>query len=126
MKKSLVIALGAVLLVGGSIGVWMSQRSTSNTDTTNNSATTPQSGTTVEIGSFIFTPKVLKVKKGTTVTWTNKDSAVHTVTATDGKNGPHSTNLDPGKTYSFTFNELGTFAYNCVLHPSMTGSVIVE
>ncbi len=138
MKKQILIVVGVILLVGGSVGVWASGRNKTATDSNandlplntsspgGNDSSNTQSSTTVEISGFAFAPETLRVKKGTTVTWTNKDSSAHTVTATDGKNGPHSTNLDAGKSYRFTFNETGTFKYKCVLHPDMSGSVVVE
>jgi hypothetical protein len=32
----------------------------------------------------------------------------------------------PGESFSFTFNEKGTFSYHCTPHPQMKGTVIVE
>lgn len=79
----------------------------------------------VEINNFDFAPGNLSVKKGTTVTWTNKDSVAHTVTS-DDEGGPlDSGNFGQNETFSFTFNEVGSFAYHCVLHPQMTGTVTV-
>lgn len=40
-------------------------------------------GVTVAIQDFAFSPQTLTVKAGTTVTWTNEDTAPHTVTSTD-------------------------------------------
>ena len=81
-------------------------------------------GTEVEIEDFAFTPATLTVKKGTTVKWTNKDSVSHTVTG-DESGGPDSALLAKGESYSFTFNTVGTFAYHCTPHPSMTAKVVV-
>jgi plastocyanin len=80
----------------------------------------------VEITDFAFSPATIKVKKGTTVKWTNKDSVAHTVTAKDTSKGPDSELLDQGESYSFTFNEVGTFEYFCKPHPNMQAKVIVE
>jgi len=68
----------------------------------------------VTIANFAFDPAQLQVKVGTTVTWTNNDSTGHTVTADDGTFT--SSTLKKGDTYSFTFNEVGTFAYYCKPH----------
>ena len=78
----------------------------------------------VAIENFVFSPKTLSVKKGTTVTWTNKDSMAHTVTATNGT-GPSSGTLGNGASYSYTFATVGTFPYTCTFHSSMQGTVIV-
>ena len=74
--------------------------------------------------NFAFAPAVLTVAAGTTVTWTNADDDPHTVTAT-GKTF-HSTALDTGGKYSFTFTRPGEYAYFCSLHPHMIGKIIVK
>ena len=85
--------------------------------------TQPAATNTVDIKDFAFSPDTITVTKGTTVTWTNKDSAPHTVTGigTDFT----SETLNQGQTYSHTFDEAGTFEYQCHIHPSMRGKVIV-
>lgn len=75
----------------------------------------------VEIKGFAFNPEIITIPKGTTVTWTNKDGAVHTVTADIFDSG----RLSQGKTFSYTFNQTGTFGYICNIHSSMTGKVTV-
>lgn len=79
----------------------------------------------VSIESLKFDDATLTVKKGTTVTWTNKDSVSHTITSTTGSELASST-LAVGGTYSHTFTATGTFTYHCTFHPSMTGTVIVQ
>lgn len=76
----------------------------------------------VNIENFAFNPATITVQKGTTVTWTQMDSAPHTVTG----NGFDSANLNKGQTFSWTFNETGTFSYKCSYHPAMSGEVIVK
>src|SRR5579864_3398884 len=44
-------------------------------------ATPATPGASVTIQNFAFSPAVLKVALGATVTWTNKDSVAHTVTS---------------------------------------------
>ena len=78
---------------------------------------------TVKIGNFTFGPQDLKVKAGTTVTWTNEDDIPHTVVS-PGKF--RSKVLDTDGKYSFTFTTPGTYNYFCSLHPHMTGTVVVE
>jgi plastocyanin len=69
-------------------------------------------------------PKV--IKPGTQVTWTNKDSVAHTVTADSG--AFDSGFIMPGKSWSHTFDQAGTFSYYCTLHgkQSMSGSIQVR
>ena len=77
----------------------------------------------VKIGNFTFGPQELKVKAGTTITWTNEDDMPHTVVS---PNNFRSKVLDTEGTYSFTFTTPGTYKYFCSLHPHMTGTIVVE
>jgi plastocyanin len=77
----------------------------------------------VKIADFAFAPESRSVKVGDSVKWTNQDGATHTVTADDG--AFDSGNLANGKSFTFTFDEAGTFAYHCNIHQSMTGKVTV-
>src|SRR5579875_178947 len=77
----------------------------------------------VAIQNFAFSPATLTVAPGTTVTWTNKDGAAHTVTSDSGA-WPDSGNLATGKSFSFTFTKGGTYAYHCAIYPFMTAKVI--
>ncbi|MFE0514971.1 cupredoxin family copper-binding protein [Streptomyces sp. NPDC058964] len=88
-------------------------------------ADAPVSGNAVAIKNFAFSPATLKVKAGTTVTWTNQDGDAHTVTSA-GSGGPlHSAALATHATYSYTFTKPGTYAYLCTVHPFMTATVEV-
>lgn len=71
-----------------------------------------------------YSVNVLTVKAGTTVTWTNTDNMMHTVTAVDGSFD--SGFVDAGQTWSYTFDEPGEYEYFCSPHPWMRAKVIVE
>lgn len=90
----------------------------------NPSVATPVTGNTVTIENFAFQPANLQVTVGTTVTWTNKDTAPHTVTFQDSFL-KSSGILRQGDTYSYTFTKVGAFAYYCDLHRYMTAQVTV-
>jgi plastocyanin len=77
----------------------------------------------VSLTGFAFSPAELTIKVGTTVTWTNKDNATHDVKAIDNSWG--SGNMAKGDTFSFTFNQAGTYAYKCSFHANMKGTIIV-
>ena len=77
----------------------------------------------VTIQNFAFNPPSITIKVGTTVRWTNQDSATHSVTSDTGV--WDSGNVAHGATYSRVFDTVGTFAYHCAIHPSMKGTVIV-
>lgn len=80
----------------------------------------------VVINNFAFGPTTLTVKRGTTVTWINKDGDAHTVTAAGAKPLFGSNPLDTGDSFSFTFNAPGTYAYFCKIHPTMKGVIVVQ
>jgi plastocyanin len=91
--------------------------------------TTPQAQAqatlnTVTIQNFAYSPSVMKVKVGTTVTWENQDSTEHSATADDGSFDTKMLSL--GEKGSYTFTKAGTYTYHCSSHPSMTGTIIVE
>lgn len=80
----------------------------------------------VFIKDFAFAPETLTVKKGTKVTWTNKDDARHDITPTGGGSDfMPSTLLAKGESYDFTFSTAGTYTYKCSPHPYMKGTVVV-
>ena len=78
----------------------------------------------VRIQDFAFDPPTVEIPAGTIVTWTNLDAVAHTATAADG--AFDSGNLDPGQSFSFTFDAPGTHDYVCRYHPNMRGTVVVE
>ena len=77
-----------------------------------------------------FVPSKVTVDVGSEVTWSNDDSAAHTVTSGDLNAGPDgefdSGLFVSGKTFSHTFENEGQFAYYCMVHPWMKGTVIVQ
>jgi plastocyanin len=76
----------------------------------------------VSMGNMQFSPKTLRVKKGTVVEWTNDDIVPHTVTSASFD----SSSLGPGKSWRHMFTEAGQVRYVCTFHPTMTGVVIVK
>lgn len=78
----------------------------------------------VTIENFAFSPSNVTIKKGNTVTWTNKDSATHQIASDTG--AFQGSAISQGQTYSFTFNDTGTFPYHCAIHPTMKGTITVQ
>ncbi len=77
----------------------------------------------ITITNYSFQPATLAIPVGTTVTWINQDSVSHTSTS---DTGPwDSGTLAHGQSFSFTFNQPGTFTYRCVIHPFMKGTIDV-
>lgn len=85
---------------------------------------TPTGPAAVTIQNLAFSPALLTVPAGTTVTWTNNEAIAHTVTSNTGLFD--SGIFNRGDTYSFTFNDKGIYEYHCTLHPTMKGKVTVE
>ncbi|MEM3063919.1 MAG: plastocyanin/azurin family copper-binding protein [Candidatus Nitrosotenuis sp.] len=77
-----------------------------------------------------FIPSTVTIGVGGTVTWSNDDTAAHTVTSGSAESGPDGTFdssiLMAGKTFEHTFDDAGDYDYFCIVHPWMTGKVIVE
>ncbi|MDQ4124656.1 MAG: plastocyanin/azurin family copper-binding protein [Actinomycetota bacterium] len=107
------------------------------------SAGAPAEGKAVVVEHVAFSPARLEVDAGSKVTWTNRDdNVVHTATSgTPGDKGvPGLDNGTPARpdgtfdgemdgadaSFSFTFDEPGTYAYFCRVHQSMTGEIVVR
>ena len=77
-----------------------------------------------------FIPADVTISVGDTVTWSNDDTAAHTVTsgiASEGPDGIFDSSLFmAGTTFEHTFDEAGEFDYFCMVHPWMTGRVQVN
>jgi plastocyanin len=87
--------------------------------------------TRVTMHNDAFTPQIIQVTLGTTVTWTNQDDEPHNVTFSPvvptATNNWESGLLYSGQSYSYTFTSRGTFQYRCQEHPyDMLGTVIVS
>jgi plastocyanin len=78
----------------------------------------------IVIEDFAYSAELVILPAGATVRWVNLDTVEHTVTS-DIPGLFDSGTLAPGDVFDHPFNTLGTFAYHCSLHPSMTGAVIV-
>ena len=141
MQRTIAIILGVAVATG--VVWWISTsnqeevapQTQTQSPPSPNEATTPDAATgeilsgetTVQIQDFTFAPSIIKVKKGTKVTWINQDSVEHNVVSDSdspqkGLNGPL---LSRGESYSFTFDTVGTYTYHCTPHPDMQAAVEV-
>jgi plastocyanin len=80
---------------------------------------------TVLIQNFSFKPANITIKRGTKVTWINKDSTTHTATANNGRSFD-SGRLRPGQRYTHTFKSAGKKSYHCEIHSDMKGTITVR
>jgi plastocyanin len=78
----------------------------------------------IAIDNFKFSPTPLTVKRGTTVTWTNRDDIPHSIVIP--ALAVHSQPMDTNERFSYRFDQVGTFAYLCGIHTFMHGSVIAR
>ena len=91
------------------------------------------SGTSVpgcEEKNACYLPVTVSINVGDTVSWSNDDTAAHTVTSGSAVEGPNfvfdSSLLIAGGTFEHTFDSSGTEDYYCMVHPWMTGTVKVS
>jgi len=82
-----------------------------------------------EVFDECYIPYEVTVEVGSEVTWTNDDTAAHTVTAGSAGGGPtgefDSSLFSAGTTFSHTFDTAGEIPYFCAVHPWMEGIVTV-
>ena len=87
---------------------------------------TTERTTTVDMGQMpCFTPTVVEIDAGDTVTWTNSGSMVHNVFGANASWGAFD-DIPVGGSASHTFDAAGVYPYSCMLHPGMIGAVVVD
>jgi len=80
----------------------------------------------VKIEDFRFAPKTVTVKPGAKVDFENLDQAPHTATIAEGAMKFDTGTLEKGRMKSVTFDKPGSYAYVCLFHPYMKGTVTVK
>jgi plastocyanin len=76
----------------------------------------------VNIQGGLFDPPVVTATQGAAVRWTNKDQVDHQVVGEGFDTGI----IAPGERAEIVFDEAGSFDYHCAIHPTETGTVVVE
>ena len=115
---ALLVAIATVLLTGCGSDSGADQ-------STSDSSASASGATAVTIKDYTYKPASITVPVGTTVKFTNQDSTPHT--ATSKQPGVfESGSIDTGKTGEITLKKAGTFAYYCLFHPFMKGTIVVE
>lgn len=113
----LVLATLAVLVIHGNRGASMTGRGAA------------AAVDHVQIKDFKYAPATITVAPGTTITWTNRDSAPHTATSGASPNADdvfESGTITKSASKSVTVRKRGTFTYYCAFHPFMKATVIVR
>lgn len=89
----------------------------------------------VRIIGNTYYPKVLRIRKGTTVEWINEDvftyaggefAGIHNVLAYEAPEPFSSPLLAHAERWQYTFTKPGTYKVMCTPHPYMRGVIIVE
>ncbi len=75
-------------------------------------------------GADAYGTNPLVISVGTTVQWVNQDSVEHTATSDTGVFD--SGTLTTGETYSFKFDNTGTFPYHCEIHGAASMSGVIQ
>ena len=128
---------GTLSAGGGGRGQGMTGVATIATSTPNSTSNTSASDNNiismVSSGDegYLYEPDTIQVNAGDTVTWTNTDDALHTVTSGSGTDENMGAEFDSGmmstgKTFEHTFGAAGEFPYFCIIHPDMIGKVLVS
>ncbi|MGH9983675.1 MAG: cupredoxin domain-containing protein [Nitrososphaeraceae archaeon] len=76
------------------------------------------------LGDKAYQPNPIEVFVGSSVSWTNDDRIVHSVTDIEGEFD--SGVMQPDEVFEYTFDKVGGFDYYCMLHPSMVGRLVVH
>jgi plastocyanin len=83
------------------------------------------SATRALIKNWCYSPTVLHIEPGTTITWVNRDPAPHTITGANRAWGSYK-QMRQGQALTFRFNRAGVYPYYCVIHVGMVGTVVVR
>ena len=75
----------------------------------------------IKIKPLGFIPSFAVVPVGTKVTWVNNDMMPHMIVF-DGVNSPE---LEPGVSWSYTFDKAGVYNYQCKITPQR-GVIVIE
>ncbi len=121
------LGLGAIVFANGNdTNPSMTDEKMSEANMTSQNDTAMEDTNNITYKGFAVVQKAIKVKKGTTVTWTNEDNAKHDVTpTTETEEFKTSELFGKGETYSVTFNTVGKYSYLCSPHPYMKGTIEV-
>jgi plastocyanin len=129
VKTKMVTILTLAVIFLGACGTPAATKQAPSTPVPGHQDLTPTTGVQgngakIAISGFKFDPATITIPVGTTVTWTNQDSANHLVAADDGS--WKSESLAKGATFSHTFDKAGTYTYICKIHTTMKGTIIVK
>jgi plastocyanin len=109
VSRGILLLFLAASVSGCQLPAFLNRGGVSATKTPTDSV--PSGQVNVFLQDYEFHPQKLTVKTGTTVTWINRDPVFHTVASDTGLF--QSGLLAVGQTYSYTFDQPGTYPYRC-------------
>jgi plastocyanin len=86
---------------------------------------TDDAATTVAIGDCSFHPTIARAAVGAEISFENRSGQAHEVVGANLAWGAHGKLLEPGDQIGWTFDEPGVYPYTCMIHPGMTGAIVV-
>ncbi|HTX88570.1 MAG TPA: plastocyanin/azurin family copper-binding protein [Bacteroidales bacterium] len=120
-KKAGIFRMGGVILLSIVVITLYEGCTKKSSD---NTSTSGPGANEVWMQNTAFNPVSKTVAVNTTITWINKDSFAHDVTADDSSF--YSGDIPAGGTYTHQFKVAGTYNYKCLIHPGMNGQIIVQ
>ena len=84
-----------------------------------------ETGNEIKLLPCAFAPTVTQVAVGSKVTFFNGSEFSHLITGANQEWGSPEVEVQPGTTVAYTFDRAGIYPYACVLHPGMSGAVVV-
>jgi plastocyanin len=134
------LAAAAALLAAALTGCSSASSSSEGTSSSPSGSAGGADGPVIELSRLMYMPKTMEIKAGTTVTWTNAEPISHTVTSGMPTGVDAETSLrsgeepdgtfdeelpEEGDSFSFTYDEPGTYAYYCDIHKGMNAEIVV-
>jgi plastocyanin len=120
-KKGIILLAGLLLTVIAAAVAWLSWMAISD----RNDEETPPAAVTITSGGF--SPSTIVVKKGGDIVWMNEDTKPHSITGDQEDLGLKTPEpIEQGESYSFVFDETGTYTYHDPTDPTFRATVVVE
>lgn len=88
-------------------------------------ALTDEATNLVKMKDSCFTPTVVRVDVGETITFVNLDPFQHAVAGTAGTFGNPGKQIGQNENVAFAFKTEGVLPFYCSFHPGMTGAIVV-
>lgn len=118
-----VLGIGITLSVASMLSIHITSVAAQSSPDTTTSISIPQGASAQQVDQY-YMPVNASIPKDATITWTNKDVAPHTATASDGSFDTGA--INPGSTDSAMVKGQGDIQYHCNIHPWMHGSLQVS